>query len=188
MIEPGHIAQSRGQFLVVGEDCDIGDGVTIGNLVYIGKRVKIGCDVMVGSLVHLSDDCVIGNGSQIGGSTFLSPASVIGERCVIGPGATLTNDRFPPVRRKTGIAAWAGVVLEDEAVLGAGAAVLSGVTIGRGSVVGIGSVVLENVPPEMVVSGSPAKVICSRAEYERRVLERGGSERISPGDLTLLTL
>jgi acetyltransferase-like isoleucine patch superfamily enzyme len=181
---PNHKPHSQGQFLVVGEGCKIDESVVIGNLVYIGKRVKINANVVIGSLVHISDDTVIGEDTHIAGSAYLSPASVIGRRCIVGPGATLTNDRFPPVRRTTGVAAWEGVTMEDDAVLGARSTVLSGVTIGQGAVVGMGAVVLKDVPPEMVVTGSPARVICSRVEYERRQLERSGGDSPDLDELT----
>jgi acetyltransferase-like isoleucine patch superfamily enzyme len=176
--------QSKSQFVVVGEGCKIDVSVVIGNLVYIGKRVKIGCNVTIGSLVHISDDTVIGDDTHIAGSAYLSPASVIGRRCIVGPGATLTNDRLPPVRRTTGVAAWDGVALEDDVVLGARTAVLSGVTIGQAAVVGMGAVVLKDVPPGMVVTGSPARIVCSRVEYERRQLERSGGDTVSLDELT----
>jgi acetyltransferase-like isoleucine patch superfamily enzyme len=82
------------------------------------------------------------------------------------------------------VAAWEGVELEDEVVLGARATVLSGVTIGRGAVVGMGAVVLKDVPPGMVVTGSPARIICSRVEYERRQLERSGGDDPGLDELT----
>ncbi len=43
--------------------------------------------------------------------------------------------------------------------IGANAIILAGVTIGENSVVGAGSIVTKNVPPRVVVAGSPAKII-----------------------------
>lgn len=51
------------------------------------------------------------------------------------------------------------VVLEDSCFIGVGAVVMPGVTVGRGSVVTSGSVVLTNVPPGVMVTGNPAKVV-----------------------------
>jgi acetyltransferase-like isoleucine patch superfamily enzyme len=171
MSEPRRRRQVQGQFSVVSDDCEIGKGALIWNLVYIGKGVKIGAGVSIGSLVHISDSAVIGDGTLIEGSVHISRYSVIGKDCFIGPNAALTSDPFPPVRRKTGVAAWAGPVLEDNVIVGANAVVRAGVRIGHGSVIGMGAVVLKDVPPEVVVVGSPARIIYTRADYNRRQRE-----------------
>jgi tetrahydrodipicolinate N-acetyltransferase len=44
-------------------------------------------------------------------------------------------------------------------VIGANAVVLEGVRIGKGSVVAAGAVVTKDVPPNVVVAGTPARVI-----------------------------
>ena len=51
------------------------------------------------------------------------------------------------------------VVIEDEAWLGEGCAILKGVTIGRRAVVGANAVVTRDVPAFSVVGGVPAKVL-----------------------------
>src|SRR5262245_19172304 len=51
------------------------------------------------------------------------------------------------------------VTLADGVEIGAGARVVGPVTIGRGAVVRAGSVVTENVPPNAVVEGDPARIV-----------------------------
>ena len=46
----------------------------------------------------------------------------------------------------------------DGSYIGMGAIILDGVTIGAGAVVGAGSLVTRNVPANVLVYGSPAKV------------------------------
>jgi maltose O-acetyltransferase len=43
--------------------------------------------------------------------------------------------------------------------LGAGSAILKGVNIGENSVVGFGAVVTDDVPPNCVVAGNPARIV-----------------------------
>ena len=51
------------------------------------------------------------------------------------------------------------IVVKRNAWLGADVKVLAGVTIGENAIVAAGSVVTKDVPDNMVVAGSPAKVI-----------------------------
>jgi len=53
------------------------------------------------------------------------------------------------------------IIIEDDCFIGYQSIILMGVTIGKGSIVGAGAVVSKDVPPNSVVSGNPAKVICS---------------------------
>ena len=59
-----------------------------------------------------------------------------------------------------------GIVIEDDAWLGAGAIVTDGVHIGKGAVVAAGAVVTKDVEAHTVVAGVPAKLV----------------KRIQPGD------
>lgn len=52
------------------------------------------------------------------------------------------------------------IVIEDGCFIGYRAIVLVGVNIGAGSIVGAGSVVTSDIPPNCVVAGNPARVIC----------------------------
>jgi len=54
-----------------------------------------------------------------------------------------------------------GVVIEEDATLGAGVIVLPDVTIGRGAIVTAGSVVTKSVPPKTMVQGNPAQPIAT---------------------------
>lgn len=51
------------------------------------------------------------------------------------------------------------VALEDNVWIGFGSVVLPGVTIGEGSIVGTRTVIAEDVPPYVVVAGSPPRVV-----------------------------
>jgi acetyltransferase-like isoleucine patch superfamily enzyme/acyl carrier protein len=54
------------------------------------------------------------------------------------------------------------IVIGSDVWIGMDAMVLSGVTIGDGAVVGAGSVVLDDVPPYVIVQGSPARAYGKR--------------------------
>ncbi|MCK5809028.1 2,3,4,5-tetrahydropyridine-2,6-dicarboxylate N-acetyltransferase [bacterium] len=119
--------------------------------VFIRDRVSIGnnCVIMMGAVINI--------GAEIGVNTMIDMNVVVGGRvsigagCHIGAGSVLAGVIEPPSATP--------VVIEDGVVMGANAVVLEGVRIGKNSVVGAGAVVINDVPPNSVVAGVPAKVI-----------------------------
>ncbi|MBM3130894.1 MAG: acyltransferase [Chloroflexi bacterium] len=67
------------------------------------------------------------------------------------------NDPTVPIIRQ-GITAQ-GIVIENDAWIGAGAIILDGVRVGQGAVVAAGAVVTQDVPPHTIVGGVPARII-----------------------------
>ena len=64
------------------------------------------------------------------------------------------------------------IEIKDNCMIGMNSIILPNVTIGPNSVVGAGSVVAEDVPPNMVVGGVPAKIICPIYEYKEKCIKR----------------
>ena len=54
------------------------------------------------------------------------------------------------------------ILVGNDVWIGTGAVILSGVTLGDGAIVGAGSVVKENIPPNTIVVGNPAKPLRPR--------------------------
>jgi len=117
---------------VIGDDCNICDGVFIENKVVIGNRVTIKCGVQIWDGIVLEDDVFI------------------------GPNATFTNDLFP--RSKAHLGEYPQTRICSGASIGANATILPGLTVGRNAMVGAGSVVTRSVPPNAVVIGNPARI------------------------------
>lgn len=147
----------------VARDARIGKNVRIWHFAYVGSRTKIGDNVKIGSLAHVDYNVRIGSGTMIEGSVYIPPMSRIGKNVFIGPAAVLTNDPYPPSKRMI------GVIIEDNAVIGARAVIKAGVRIGKGSVVAMGAVVTKDVPAGKVVMGVPARVVYTRKEFDAKM-------------------
>ena len=83
----------------------------------------------------------------------------VGDDVIIGYDATLLCHEFLQDEYRLG-----DVVLEDRAMVGAGAIVLPGVTIGEGAQVAANSLVAEDVPAHSTVGGVPAEVVSESSE------------------------
>ena len=94
------------------------------------------------------------------GCTFLALGGItIEEGAFIGPHCVLATEYHPedPARRHSLLTK--PITIGRNVWLGADVKVLAGVTIGENAIVAAGSVVTKDVPPDMVVAGSPARII-----------------------------
>ncbi|WP_400163134.1 2,3,4,5-tetrahydropyridine-2,6-dicarboxylate N-acetyltransferase [Brevibacillus sp. TJ4] len=117
----------------------IRDQVTIGNnaVIMMGASINIGA--------------VIGEGTMIDMNAVVGGRGTIGKNCHIGAGAVVAGVIEPPSATP--------VIIEDDVLVGANAVILEGVRIGQGSVVAAGAIVTQDVPPNVVVAGAPARII-----------------------------
>jgi acetyltransferase-like isoleucine patch superfamily enzyme len=107
----------------------------------------------------------IGRGTFVGESVVVRGQGgvTIGNSVLIAPGAKIlaVNHNYSDVTRPVmdqGISG-NGIVIEDGAWVGGGAAILDGVRIGKNAVIGANAVVTKDVPPYSVAVGMPAKVV-----------------------------
>lgn len=120
-------------------------GAIIRDQVSIGNNAVI----MMGATINIG--AVIGEGTMIDMNVVVGGRGTIGKNCHIGAGAVIAGVIEPPSALP--------VVVEDDVVVGANAVILEGIRVGKGSVVAAGAVVIEDVPPNVVVAGTPARVI-----------------------------
>jgi acetyltransferase-like isoleucine patch superfamily enzyme len=111
------------------------------------------------AFIHIGEDSLIGELNVLRGQGGIT----IGDRVYTAPLVQMLavnhvfDDPLRPIVEQ-GITA-EGIVIEDDAWIGAGAIITDGVRIGRGSVVAAGAVVTADVPPHAVVGGVPARVL-----------------------------
>lgn len=117
----------------------------------IRDQVEIGDNavIMMGASINIGS--VIGEGTMIDMNVVLGGRATVGKNCHIGAGSVLAGVIEPPSAKP--------VVVEDDVVVGANAVILEGVTVGQGAVVAAGAIVTEDVPPNTVVAGVPARAI-----------------------------
>ncbi len=132
-------------------------GAIIRDHVEIGKNAVI----MMGAMINIGS--VVGEGTMIDMNVVLGGRATVGKNCHIGAGAVLAGVIEPPSAQP--------VIIEDDVVIGANAVVLEGVKVGKGSVVAAGAVVIEDVPENSVVAGTPARVIKELDEKTRSKTE-----------------
>lgn len=144
---------------------EVGEGTVIWRWTHVRSTACIGRDCLIGSGVYVDSDVIVGDRVKIENQAKIYLPTRIGDGAFIGPGACLTNDRFPRATHRDGSPKgrtdWTaeGIVVEEGASIGAMVTVLPGLMIGRWSMVGAGSTVLHDVAPHALVVGNPADQI-----------------------------
>jgi acetyltransferase-like isoleucine patch superfamily enzyme len=140
----------------------IGRNFQTGNKVNIRESNRIGDNVSVGTLSVIEHHVEIADDVRIHTQAFVPEYSVLERGCWIGPNVVLTNAKYPlsPGAKN----ALAGPVIRRGAKIGANATILPGVVIGEEALVGAGAVVTKDVPPGVVVIGNPARAIGTVSE------------------------
>ena len=140
----------------------IGRNFQTGNKVNIRESNRIGNNVSVGTLSVIEHHVEIADNVRIHTQVFIPEYSTLEEGCWIGPNVVFTNAKYPlsPGVKDNLV----GPVIRKGAKIGANATLLPGVVIGENALVGAGAVVVRDVPAGAVVAGNPARVIGQIAE------------------------
>ncbi|MGQ3887469.1 acyltransferase [Legionella sp. CNM-1927-20] len=138
--------------------CDVtcGPYFQTGHNVLIREHTEIGQHVVIGTNTVLDGNIIIGSYVKIESNCYIPTHTIIGSRVFIGPGVTMTNDKYPLKMRDEYKPV--GPIIEDEVTIGGGAVVVPGIRIGRGSFIAAGAVVTKNIPPMSLVTGVSSKV------------------------------
>ena len=85
----------------------------------------------------------------------------------VGHGVTFINDSYPRATTEDGNLQtekdWRveRTLVKNGASIGSGSTILAGVVIGENAIIGAGSVVTRDVPPNTIVAGNPARFLRS---------------------------
>jgi UDP-2-acetamido-3-amino-2,3-dideoxy-glucuronate N-acetyltransferase len=136
----------------------IGARVILGDQSCVRERVTIGDDVVVGRGSLVENDTVIGTRTRIQADAYVTAYSTLEDDVFIAPCVVTTNDNFMG-RTEKRLDLLRGPTIRRGARVGGGAILCPGVEIGEEAFVGAGAVVTKDVPPRVVVVGSPARVL-----------------------------
>ena len=140
-----HTAEEMRTYLEKITGRSIDPSVTVSQPFYtdFGKHISFGKDIFINQNVSFVD---------LGGI-------VIEDHVLIGPMCRIisVNHLVNPEKRR-GLSV-ASVKIEENSWLGANVTILPGVTVGKNSIVAADSTVTKDVPQNVIVAGSPARII-----------------------------
>lgn len=94
----------------------------------------------------------------------------LGDHVLVSNDVTFINHglNWPFQDKYDSLTSFGKIEVKDNCQIGVRVTILPNVTIGPNSIVGACSVVTKDVPPNTVVAGTPARVICTLDEYEEK--------------------
>ena len=128
-------------------DSEVADDCAVGPFAHLRMNAKMEERAVIGNFVEVKKSR-IGRGTKSMHLTYLGDAT-IGEETNIGAG-TVTCNYDGKQKHQT--------VIEDHVKIGSDTMLVAPVRVGSGAVTAAGSVVTEDVPPNTLVAGVPAKV------------------------------
>jgi UDP-2-acetamido-3-amino-2,3-dideoxy-glucuronate N-acetyltransferase len=176
----------------VEDDVDVGADTTIGERAVvragasIGARSRVGRDAFIDGGVRVGDSVTIHDGAR------LYRGVIVDDAVFVGPGAILTNDRYPRTMAATSEATLAvadersdqiapggdpkpsPVILRRGSSVGAGAVIVAPADVGSFATVGAGAVVTRDVSGHALVAGSPARRLGWVCACGHRLLDSNG--------------
>lgn len=144
------------------ESSSFGPGLATGHHVTVREKTLAGFGFQIGTQSEIQGDCSVGDYVRLQSNVFVGKRTTIGNFVWILPYVVLTNDPTPPSNLLL------GCTIEDYASVSAASVVLPGVIVGHHSLVAAQSCVTKNVPPNMVVAGVPARVVCDTQTIKLR--------------------
>jgi acetyltransferase-like isoleucine patch superfamily enzyme len=136
----------------------IGERVIVGDQSCVRERCNVGDDVVVGRGSLVENDTTVGPQTRIQAHAYITAYSTLEDNVFIAPCVATTNDNYMGrTEKRHGLVK--GPTIRRGARVGGAAVLLPGIVIGEEAFVGAGAVVIRDVPAGTVVVGNPARPI-----------------------------
>jgi UDP-2-acetamido-3-amino-2,3-dideoxy-glucuronate N-acetyltransferase len=152
-------------FQRIAEDVVLGENVIVRDFVNL-YGCEIGNNTKIGTFVEIQKGVKIGKNCKISSHTCICEGVTIEDNVFIGHNVSFINDMYPRAtadgQLQTG-QDWTvePTVVKRGASIGTSATILCGVVIGEEAIVGAGSIVTRSVSPRTIVAGNPARLLRS---------------------------
>jgi acetyltransferase-like isoleucine patch superfamily enzyme len=162
----------------VSDQARVGEGTKVWHQAQIRENAKVGANCIIGKGVYIDFDVIIGDNVKIQNGASVYHGVTLEDGVFIGPGACLTNDKYPRAITPSGKLkqdeAWRvdPITVKYGASVGARAVILPGVVVGKFGMIGAGAVVTKDVPDHGLVQGNPARLVGFVCKCGRRLMER----------------
>ncbi len=150
---PGAVIM-RNTRIINSVNVEIGKRCILQDFVYI----RAGID----GKVRLGEECMVNSFCRFFGHGGIE----VGRNCQFGPGVTVTTTEHDYMEHDLQ-ESFKKVTIGERVWIGANVTILGGARIGDNTVVGAGSVVTNDLPPNSVAVGVPARVIRTIGSIER---------------------
>jgi acetyltransferase-like isoleucine patch superfamily enzyme len=147
---------STGAVLFAGSS--LGERMIVGDQACVRERCTIGDDVVIGRGSLVENDTEIGARTKIQADAYVTAYSLLEEDVFVAPCVVTANDNFMG-RTERRHKLRRGPTIRRGARIGAAAVLLPGIVVGEEAFIGAGAIVLRDVPPRTVVVGNPARAI-----------------------------
>ncbi|MEW6442777.1 MAG: acyltransferase [bacterium] len=148
-MQPRHVS-------VFGAPIELGDYANVIATPDHKVRLTVWSDRKDRGGIRIGDYCLICPGVRISSAYGIT----IGDNCMLAANVYVTDSDWHDVYdRIATIGKSAPVTIEPNVWIGDSAIVCKGVTIGENSVIGAGAIVVDDVPPNTVAAGNPARPV-----------------------------
>ncbi|MBL4936334.1 CatB-related O-acetyltransferase [Clostridium sp. YIM B02515] len=173
------------------------------SLSYLSKDVVLEDYIVIGAECKISNGVFIGRGTAIGENAFINHCKIIGRFCSIARNVSIGIGNHPkqflstsPIfysksrglvnvdsydYRKEDLPA----IIGNDVWIGENVLIMNGVKVGNGAIIGAGSVVTKDVVDYSIVGGVPAKIIKMR--FNEDVMKKLINSRWWEKDLDVLS-
>ena len=158
----------------IAESVKMGRGVIIHHPQLVNLYgCTIGDEVKIGAFVEIQKGAVIGSRCKISSHTFVCEGVTLEDEVFIGHGVIFNNDLYPRAAVDGHLKTerdWKVIptLVRRGASIGSHATILCGVVVGENAIVGAGAVVTRDVPAGSTVVGVPARVLPPKNERPLR--------------------